>query len=230
MNHEQATRGVVTVGDGRGVIVEGKLHRNGERDRLVITADYCLTAERTSNYLSGFDSVKSVKGCINPTWKIMTKLGPLGESPSIWAECLFVDRVGNIAVLGAPDSQWIKSRERYEEATYDVLMDAMMPLPVANAPSEGAAWLLSLDGKWFPCRVQYSGRALWVSDAIEGIMNGMSGSPILAKDGQAIGVCVASGGLPGEKHTEGGPHPTLADDLPGWCLREIGISTNSPAD
>jgi hypothetical protein len=72
--------------------------------------------------------------------------------------------------------------------------------------------------------------SLAISDAIEGIMNGMSGSPILAKDGQAIGVCVASGGFPGEKHTEGEPHPTLADDLPGWCLREIGISTNSPAD
>ena len=208
MNHEQATRGVVTVGDGRGFIVEGKFHR------LVITAAHCLPY---------FPPCSSISSTGERTYEKL--LGPLGKSPSIWAECLFVDPVGDIAVLSAVDNQeWSEQADAYE-----VLMDAMTPLPIAHAPDDGAAWLLSLQGKWFTCRVKYPDRALWLSDAIEGIMGGMSGSPILAENGQAIGVCVAGGGHLGEKLTEGGPNPTLADGLPGWCLREIGKFTNGDA-
>ena len=134
--------------------------------------------------------------------------------------------MGDIAVLSAPDNQILPE----QVDAYEVLMDATTPLPVDHSPGDKAAWLLSLDGEWFPCRVHYPGRALWILDAVEGIMAGMSGSPILAENGQAIGVCVAGGGPPSEKPTEGGPNPTLTDDLPGWCLREIGISTYLPAD
>jgi hypothetical protein len=32
-------------------------------------------------------------------------LGPLDGEPSIWAECLFVDVIADLAVLGPPDKQ-----------------------------------------------------------------------------------------------------------------------------
>jgi Tripartite tricarboxylate transporter family receptor len=58
----------------------------------------------------------------------------------------------------------------------------------ANAPTSGSASLLSLRGEWFRCNVQHDSGALWITKAAEGIVGGMSGSPILADDGSAIGV------------------------------------------
>ena len=61
-----------------------------------------------------------------------------------------MDIVGDIAVLCQPDNQ-----ELSEQAdAYDALVDAMTPLPIADAPEDGPAWLLSLDGKWNRCRVR----------------------------------------------------------------------------
>src|SRR4026208_1891700 len=95
---ELAKRAVITVGDGRGFVVEGS------RGKLcVITAAHCLpelppahaasrTGERTYANL----------------------LGRIGESPAVYAECLFVDPVADIAVLGEPDAQELdKQYEAY---------------------------------------------------------------------------------------------------------------------
>jgi hypothetical protein len=98
---------VVRVGDGRGFIIEHCVKvrplprlrnrrlpmRKWAARRLVITAAHCLpklppacttsyTHERTYQNL----------------------LGTLGGNATVWAECLFVDPVADIAVLGAPDS------------------------------------------------------------------------------------------------------------------------------
>ena len=105
------------------------------------------------------------------------------------AECLFLDPIGDIAVLGPPDDQTLYN----EWEAYTALMEAADPLPIADAPMSGPAWLLSLGGQWFRCNVQHNGGALWISDASERIVGGMSGSPILAEDGSAIGaLCTGS--------------------------------------
>jgi hypothetical protein len=84
-----------------------------------------------------------------------------------------------------------------------------------NAESE--AWLLSLDGRWFPCKVTTSGRGLWIENAAEPIRAGMSGSPIVALEGSAIGVvCVSS---VTDRNRSGGPNAELWQHLPGWLLR-----------
>ena len=65
----------------------------------------------------------------------------------MWAECQFVDPIADIAVLGSVDGQ-----ELYDEAAaYDDLTDEIDPLPIADAPEKGSAWLLSLDGQWLQC-------------------------------------------------------------------------------
>jgi hypothetical protein len=61
------------------------------------------------------------------------------------------------------------------------------------------------------------GGLLWITDAGKGIVGGMSGSPILAEDGSAIGV-VSVGG---ELHTGGGPNPHLAYHLPARYLPRL---------
>lgn len=115
-------------------------------------------------------------------------LGPLGEEPIVWAECLFADPVGDIAVLGSPDNQ---SRPSQADS-YDELTQTAVPLSIAHAPENGRAWLLSLAGQWFPCTAEHYGGPLWLFRAAEGIVGGMSGSPIVADNGSAIGVLVNS--------------------------------------
>ena len=69
----------------------------------------------------------------------------------VWAKCLFADPVADIAVLGAPDDQELNS----EAAAFEALLEGARPLAVANAPAqgrdapgEGKARVLSLDGHW----------------------------------------------------------------------------------
>jgi hypothetical protein len=93
-----AKAAIITVGDGRGFLVEAR------QTRLVVTAAHCLphlpppppawyTHERTYRKL----------------------LGPLGaDAPLIWAECLFVDLISDLAVLGEPDGHaYVGERDAY---------------------------------------------------------------------------------------------------------------------
>ncbi len=126
---------------------------------------------------------------------------------------------------------------------YEALVEATTPLPIAEPPSkpirehvkdlakigkgkwterECPAFLLSLKNQWFSCTVRHSPNGmLRICDAVEGIAGEMSGSPIIiTKDGAAIGIVCLSGGGP-DKLTEGGPHPRLMGNLPGWFLKTL---------
>jgi hypothetical protein len=73
--------------------------------------------------------------------------------------------------------------------------------------------MLSLAGEWFQCTVQCMKRVdgpLYVSDAAQPMVDGMSGSPILSDDGDAIGIECLGSSLFGSKN------PRLVRDLPGW--------------
>jgi hypothetical protein len=206
MNLENASRAVVAVELGRGFVIETL------QTPLVITAAHCLPV---------FPPYGSFSCTEERTYKGI--LGQLGQTQSIWAECLFADPIGDIAVLGPPDDQ--KLPDAYE--AYQALAEAMVPLGIADAPNEGPAWLLSLNGQWSRCMVRNDSGTLWISDAAAGIFGGMSGSPIIGDGETAIGVLVCSGGS-GEVHTERGPNPSLLDKLPGWLLREAGLLHQYP--
>jgi hypothetical protein len=218
------TQAVVTVGGGRGFVV------GTDRQRFVITAGHCLP---------GMPPCCSFSHTEERTFARL--LGPITGEPTVWAECLFVDPVSDLAVLGSPDGQAL-----YEEAeAYEALVDAVVPLPIgrpsyARLPitipepypteepmtilgptqAESGAWLLSLDGRWFGCKVESLGRGLWIRDAGEAIRDGMSGSPIISPEGAAIGVLCCSSGETSEHHGSLA-NPELWQNLPGWLWREI---------
>ncbi len=196
MDLDEAKSAVVKVGDGRGFVAHGG---------YVITAAHCLPF---------FPPCHGASHTEERTYKEL--LGPLGQQPEIWAECLFADPIGDIAVLGRPDNQALPEQFfAYEKWVYGVGF-----LPIADAPQNGPAWLLSLDAPWYQCTVQQIGNMLWLSNAAEEIRGGMSGSPIITDNGSAIGiVCISSSA--GMGHNGGGPNPRLTHNLPGWLLREL---------
>ena len=114
--------------------------------RIVVTAAHCLPS-----LPEGF-SVGYIEG---RTYRSL--LGPLGEQPKVWTECLFVDPVADLAVLGTPDRQAL-----YEHAdSFDALTGSIRPLAVnglsTDQEKKQRAWLLSLNGEWFSCSVEHYG-------------------------------------------------------------------------
>ena len=196
------TRAVVRVGDGRGFVAG-----NG-RKRFVITAAHCLPALPPPAGASYIEQ---------RTFSAL--LGQLGDQPSISAECLFADSIADLAVLGSPDNQGLFDQAR----AYSELVETVAPLrigvlergrqPIFGAPAVSRAWLISLAGEWFRCGVIVHSQALWLENADQDLVGGMSGSPIVsASDGAAVGIlCQATG------RRQGGPNPLLSCALPGWC-------------
>jgi hypothetical protein len=202
---------VIRVGDGRGFIIEA------DGQRLVITAAHCLPHFppcHGANYLEERTYAKLLGRRDDPL-------------PTVWAECLFVDPIADVAVLGSPDRQDLLEQADDYEALVTVApalsIDEMADPDRLTEQRGEEAWLLSLDGRWTTCSVRVF-RGLWIDHAVDGIRGGMSGSPILNSNGKAIGVvCIGSG--TGTEDTEacaeGGPNPRLTLCLPGWLLREI---------
>jgi hypothetical protein len=200
---ELPTSSVLTVGLGRGFVIE----HEGAGGRFVITAAHCLPF---------FPPCASASGYEGRTYQAL--LAPLGAEPTAWAECRFVDPIADIAVLGTPDDQALAA----ESVVYTSLVNAATLLPIAPARSKSRAWLLSLDQTWRPCAIEHFNGPLWITQATGGIAGGMSGSPIIANGGVAIGVVSCSSGYEGEDkpHTDGGPNPNLTLHLPSWLLRK----------
>ncbi len=234
---DSAKRAVIAVGSGRGFIMEAvhRLELNGfprkirlsgtlysrkraVTRRIVVTAAHCLP-HLPPAHANAFAHEKTYAAL----------LGPLGDSnPSIMAECLFVDPVADIAVLGEPDAQAMSPIVDKEEDlwAFETFTDGEQVLRLGDMPTKLVrGWLLSLDGRWTKCTVapvkHLFSHGLRITEATEGIVDGMSGSPILLDDGRAIGVVCTSVGTGTGPHTSGGPQPQLSAYLPGWLLQEL---------
>ena len=198
-DQSKATSSIVTVGSGRGFVVEAGT------ERLVITAAHCLPELPPA---APFVPVRE------KTYEEL--LGQLGDGPAIAAECRFADPISDIAVLGPPDEQELW----HEREFYDALTEAAPPLPVIDKPDEGWGWLLSLDGTWSRDKLwSIKGGPLTIH--ARDIAGGMSGSPILADNGSAIGVVCCSSVQAKKEHRQDGSNPRLSVHLPGWLLRAL---------
>jgi hypothetical protein len=190
-------RAVITVGEGRGFVVEGR------GDYLVITAGHCLPWVPSCNAYSSHE---------DRTY--LNLLGPLGQKPAVAAECQFIDPIADIAVLGPPDPD--AAYERWN--AYRAFLADMVALSIpATAPQEGTALLLSLAGDWFECVADQNGGMLWLSNAAEPIRGGMSGSPVLTPAGACIGVI---GNSPDDERRDGNA-ACLFNHLPGAIWRDL---------
>ena len=181
---------VVTAGDGRGFVIRG------DPDRLIITAAHCLPRLHVD-----YPWTTDKRIC----WDF---IGPLKEKPSITVECLFVDPVSDLAVLGPPDRE--KLSDKYEGYRGLVMRRPTLPIaPLRQTAirSRGAAgWLLSIDGAWVSCKVRQRNGTLSMETA-EAFAAEMLGSPILNARGVAIGAISYT------------VHPHLCDRLPAWLAR-----------
>jgi hypothetical protein len=79
------------VGDGHGFVVDG---REPWRRRLVITAGHCLP---------GLPTAVSFSAWHEKTYDAL--LGAFDAKCAVRTECLFVDPIADIAVLGSPDAR-----------------------------------------------------------------------------------------------------------------------------
>lgn len=149
-------------------------------------------------------------------------LGPLGGVPTVSA----VNPLADIAVLGPPDDQIMAA----EAEAFEELVASAVPLSIADTSQSGSARLLSLDCRWFECVVTNHNGTLWIDRPAEHIVGRMSGSPIAADDGYAIGVLCNSAIGEGEEHVPNGTNPALTDQLPGWLLHGVGADTRRLAD
>ena len=126
---------VVTVGEGRGFIVDAL------DQRLVITAAHCLPHLPSAPPGSWEETYRDLIGPLN------------GSKPKVSVECLFVDPISDIAVLGCPDDQSL-----FDEAeAYEALVAEATALRISSPPEQAPAWLLTLDGRWSRCLVKHHG-------------------------------------------------------------------------
>jgi hypothetical protein len=200
------------IGDGRGFVVKRRRYHGGA-EKIVITAAHCLPHPAARPPCGLYEEL---------TYRAL--LGPLGGDKAVWAECLFVDPVADIAVLGPPDNQTLSD----EADAYERLLEGMETLRVANAPAQneelltfgdlqvknptpgkGSARVLSLEGHWLEGCVERRGNRL-AFEPEKFFAGGMSGSPIISATGTAIGV-VSVDIL----------NPVLVDNLSMHLLRSI---------
>ena len=210
---EQAFRGVIQVGEGRGFVVQG----NAER--------YVITA---ANRLPGLPELG-----VKKTYRSL--LAPLGDVPSVWALCEFVGLISDIAILCAPDRNCAPDKHTYTEEhdRYRELVDAARPIGVAEtaAYTDQAAWVLSLDDIWTERKVHRSRGHLSITGTT---VDGMAGSPIIDQTGLALAVVCGTFGRDDPADEMGllacsdvlhGSHACLHRDLPIWLFRELTFNT-----
>ena len=82
--------GVVKIGKGRGFVIESQTFMVG---RVIVTAAHCLPRWPPRH------------GASRTEERTFVLLGPFDAAPTIPVECLLVDPVADIAVLGEPDGQ-----------------------------------------------------------------------------------------------------------------------------
>ncbi len=185
---------MVRVGDARGFIVNAR--RRGAR--VVVTAGHCLP-----------DLPPPISLIDERTYAAI--IGPLGGELKVTAECLFLDLIADIAVLGTPDNR------AYPEqcATFSAFVEDLTPFGVERLDDRGEipVRVLSLDDGWLLGRATTFGEGLFLSDCE--VVGEMAGSPIITMHGAAVGMVGPEIDMPMSR---------LGDRLPSWLMRQLALN------
>ncbi|MGO6880680.1 hypothetical protein ACCS44_17555 [Rhizobium ruizarguesonis] len=193
---EYAKNSVIRVGYGRGFLAQTV------DSPVIITCAHCLP-----------HMPPAIGSVMSPHERTYLRLvGALGAEPTITVECLFVDPVADVAVLGEPNGQLYDEAEAYcafveERQGLAIAAEQNAALPGVQS---GGAWL-TLEGEWVHHSLEVGVRCVCTSEKTAA--RGMSGSPIIldtVRRTTVVGV-VASGDV----------HPRLVTALPAWLLRKL---------
>lgn len=213
MQLAEASRSVLRVGDGRGFVVAG------DGATYVVTASHCLPhLPQCGSYLTDKQTYQAL-------------LGPPGaETTPVWADCVFVDPVSDIAILGCPDRvlRYVDDPAVFDQwQAYQDLVDKTVSVSIRPVEPPEPAWLFGADAKhWFRCYVR-GRQSLWIVEAAEPICEAMSRSPILGADGKAIGICIGTGS---DNLGNRRPNPGLVASIPGWLVDELVMPIGAGPD
>ena len=195
MPDNYARGSVIQVGEGggRGFFVEA----GGEP--YVVTAAHCVEKPPEPHACNGVNEL------VYPNF-----LGFMGGPRNIWAECVFIDPVADVAVFGEPDPQALwEHAEAFQEFAEQAGFFSLGRLRlrrekfrlsdgskhIGNLKFSGRGEMFSLDGQWFSCHVEsYGWTFISIPKATQPILGGMSGSPVVLPSGLAIGVISSSQG------------------------------------
>jgi hypothetical protein len=192
---------IVRVGEGRGFLLD-----DAPWPQLVITAAHCLPRLPPAD-----------PGSYAHERTYRNLLGPIGVPPTVWAECVFVDPIADLAVLASPDGQTLVD----ECDAYEQFVEGRPALRIGEVDHSCPVWLLTLSGVWHRCNVEVLRRSLTLVGPKEGNAPGASGSPILMDDGRAIGIVNVGTETNGKSEERQGGQTRLMSCLPGWMLAKL---------
>jgi hypothetical protein len=190
---------VLTVGEGRGFLVSVGY------DTVVITAAHCLPHLPPPHPWSSTEERMYER-----------LLGPVGEPPSVSAECLFVDPIEDVALLVEHVEHDDQVRSPEADA-YTSLIRERCSVQIGAMTTAGPVWLLALNGEWLRCDATIRGfeHPLSVDGPPEAYAPGTSGSPVLDARGRAVALVSGGADL----------NPLLLDSLPLRILRDLWTRT-----
>jgi hypothetical protein len=195
-----STDAIVTVGEGRGFLVALP-----PWPPMVITAAHCLPFLPPANP-AAFGDERTYGDLV----------GPIETAPAMAAECLFVDPIADVAVLGCPDHH-----ARYRDATaYEAFVTSRPTLRIGALRRACPSWLLTIGGHWEPCHARPDAHTVTLIGPIDGVAPGTSGSPIVTIDACAVGVVTVPGGgsMDPTSSADQPLQPLLVSTLPRWLL------------
>jgi hypothetical protein len=229
---------VLKVGDGRGFVVS-RLPHQGIKERVVVTAAHCLpflppphparylhehTYERLLGALGCLPDVSAECLYVDPMADIAVLSSPDNQDRSDEAEA-YEELMNKIEtpflVADAPPEIPYQHVIGGEVITINIegkpteVEIQCQEIPHIK-PGEASVSLLSLAGKWFCARVERRGPWLDIDAKLVG---GMSGSPIVVSDADAIGVVSV------DRRS-----PVLIDNLSVWLWRSIIAAQNNPRE
>jgi hypothetical protein len=201
---EPSISAVVSIGGGgRGFVVGAR------GKRYVVTARHCLRKMPRSNFIGAFvgnlvrtdhESLwmpdRDPVYFVSPTWtKPITRQQEAEfRRGAIALQPVLIHSGQDIAVLGDPSDG---------SEAYDAFVGSREALGLAPPPSTElfSARLLSLDGAWFGCQVQWhcdDYPIVYIKEFDKPLLSGMSGSPVIDDSGRAFGIVSEVGYIEGK--------------------------------